>query len=79
MIKVSKDEVLIEGTGADILVEYTALTKAYMGVLKDNGFSDRFIDHILKTSVEIAKMSDEEMNRKNREIEVLKMMRDLCK
>lgn len=79
MIKCDKSCVEIEGTGLDILVEYIAVTKSIIRTLKRENFPDPFIDHVIKTAQDVAKMSDEEIGQKNREIEVLKMMKDLCK
>lgn len=56
MIKCDKGQVEIVGRGNDILTEYTVLTKK---------LKDHFPEKILREAVELAFMSEEELDKKN--------------
>ena len=75
MIEAKNGEVTLAGRGIDIILDYICITRSLVGTLEKEEFPESFIDVVLKSALDIAKMSDEEMEQKNREIEVLKMMK----
>ena len=75
MISADNGKINIEGSGLDIICDYTALTKSIIEVFKDQGLSTEFIDFLLDETRELAKLNEEELNRKKRELEVQMIMK----